>query len=219
MGVILGYNAQQIRELNTKINSIAQSAERVIVDTLRNGVVVPMSAVWYAPEAITFFTGFKETVKTSGPVVRDAFDGFREAIQMAGSGWAENTGGEAITLSSVEEIVLELDISSIKNNNGGNVGIDEEQARAIASGLGVVESDIKASLESLAATLSAESAFLGNNQGDSVSTCFVRLSGEIHKIFKYLTEGDTSLSSQITKAADKYKQVSSDVASAFSKTE
>lgn len=214
-GSTSGYNCEQINALRDVINSTASQAGQGIVDRLHSDIIVPMSSVWYAPEAVDFFEGFASTVKASGENITAAFDAFRGAVQSAGENWAENTGGEAPSLSSIDNVELDLNVSDIQPDNGGNVTIDESQATTIANNLAEVEEGIKSDLESLAANLSAETAFIGHGQADAVEACFVKVSGEITKIFKYLTEGDESLQGQINKAVEKYSDVSTGISDAF----
>lgn len=213
--LVTGYNCEQVNALRDVINATAQRAGEGIVERLHSEIIVPMSTVWYAPEAVNFFEGFAETVKSSGQYITSAFDSFRGAVQSAGANWAENTGGQAPTLAAIDSIELNLNVSDIQSENAGNVTIEENQATVIASNLNQVEAGIKSDLEGLARNLNAETAFIGHGQSDALQECFVRISGEIHKIFKYLTEGDSSLQKQINNAVKKYQDVSSGIANAF----
>lgn len=217
-GEISGYNCSQVNALRDVINNTAQQAGTGITDRLHNDIIVPMSSVWYAPEAVQFFEGFATTVKASGENITAAFDSYREAVQQAGQNWAENTGGETPSLPSIDAVDLTLNVSDIQPENAGNVTIDEGQATSIANSLPQVEEGIKADLETLAQNLNAESAFIGHGQSDALRNCFVQISGEIHKIFKYLTEGEESLQSQISKAVSKYVDVSTGISDAFNNT-
>ncbi|HBA37657.1 MAG TPA: hypothetical protein DCY94_02950 [Firmicutes bacterium] len=214
-GDVTGYNCQQINELRTVINDIAQKSGTNIVERLHNDIITPMSTVWYAPEAKTFFEGLAATVQASGEAITNAFDTFRGAVQTAGENWADNTGGERPSLASIDKIDLNLNVTDIQESNAGNVTIDGAQATAIASRLTEVEEGIKSDLQGLAGQLNAESAFIGRGQAEALQQCFVTVSGEIHKIFKYLTEGEDSLQGQINKAVQKYQDVSSNISSAF----
>lgn len=217
-GEISGYNCEQVNALRDVINSTAEQAGNGIVERLHSDIVVPMSSVWYAPEAVDFFEGFATTVKASGENITKAFDAFRGAVESAGKNWAENTGGEAPSLPAIDTVELDLNVSDIQPENGGNVTIDEGQASTIAGNLTEVEEGIKSDLESLAEGLNAETAFIGHGQADALQTCFVQVSGEIHKIFKYLTDGEDSLQGQINKAVQKYSDVSTGISGAFSNT-
>lgn len=212
---ITGYNYQQINALRDVINNTAQRAGEGIVERLSSDIIVPMSTAWYAPEAITFFEGFAATVKASGTNITNAFDAFRLAVQEAGESWALNTNGQAPSLAPIDSVELNLNISPIQGENGGNITIDENQAMVIANKLPEVEEAIKADLQALAGNLNAETAFIGRGQAAALQECFVKLSGEVHRIFRYLTEGDDSLSSQINKAVQKYQAVSEGISSAF----
>lgn len=56
---------------------------------------------------------------------------------------------------------------------------------------------------------------MGHNQSAALQECFVKVSGEIHRIFQFLTEGDESLQGQIKAAVEKYKQIAEGISSAF----
>lgn len=212
---VSGYNCEQVNALRDVINNTATEAGQNIVERMHNDIIVPMSTVWYAPEAVEFFKGVADTVKSSGDNITSAFDSFRAAVEAAGRNWAENTGGEVPSLPSIDQVDLTLNVSEIQENNAGSVTIDESEATNIASKLPQVEEGIKSDLEALASKLNAESAFIGHGQSESLQQCFVTVSGEIHKIFKYLTEGEESLQNQINKAVQKYQEVSSGISDAF----
>lgn len=214
-GEVSGYNCEKVNALRNVINKTAQESGKSIVETLRSDIVVPMSSAWYAPEAVTFFEGFAKTVKASGEGITEAFDSFRAAVEKAGANWAESTSGETPSLPAIETVELVLDYSAIQPNNAGNITIDEASASSIASKLGEVEATIKSNLEGLAGSLDAETAFIGHGQADALQKCFVTVSGEIYKIFKYLTEGENSLQSQIKATVTKYQDVSTGISDAF----
>ncbi len=212
---VSGYNCGQVEALRDVINTTAQNAGQNIVEILHNKIIVPMSSRWYAPEAVQFFDGFKQTVAASGEAITQAFDGFRASVEAAGANWAENTGGQSPVLAAIDTVVLDLNTSEILPDNAGNVTIDESGASQIASSLADVEQEIKEDLKGLAGQLNAETAFIGHNQASSLQECFVEVSGAIHKVFQYLTEGEDSLQSQINKAVQKYQDVSEGISSAF----
>ncbi len=214
-GNIVGYNAQAIEELGSYINSIASKTGSNIVERLHTSIIVPMSTVWYAPEAKSFFEGLATAVEQSGEAITDAFDAFRNAIQEAGRVWAEATGGAVPTLSSICKVELILCTSEIQSSNAGSVTIDVAQATAIANSVSEVRETIRTDLQTLADQLDAESAFIGQGQAQAVAQCFATISECVDKIFDYLTEGEDSLQRQINKAAKKYKDMSGEVSSAF----
>lgn len=217
-GEVSGYNCENVNALRDVINNTASQAANGIVERLHSDIIVPMSIVWYAPEAVEFFEGFAATVKASGENITMAFDAFRQAVEDAGKNWAENTKGELPSLPAIDQVELNLNVSKIQPENGGNVTIDEGQATTIAGNLPEVEAAIKSDLENIAESLNAETAFIGHGQAEALQNCFVYVSGEIHKIFKYLTEGEESLQGQINKAVQKYADVSTGISNAFNNT-
>lgn len=214
-GNVTGYNCEAVNALRGVINSTAQEAGSSICETLHSDIVVPMSKAWYAPEAVEFFASFANTVKESGVRITEAFDNFRAAVESAGRNWAENTQGEVPSLPAIDTVELNLNVSDILPDNGGNVTIDESDATNIAGNLPEVEQKIKSDLEALANKLDAESAFIGHGQAEALQQCFVAVSGAVHKIFEYLTNGDESLQGQINKAVQKYQEVSEGIGTAF----
>ena len=217
-GALRGYSRQEIEALRDVINNIARESGEKIVLKLHDEIIVPMSTAWYAPEAIEFFEGFAETVKISGEEITEAFDIFRNAVQEAGTNWAENTKGETPVLPNIDTVDTTISIAEIQPDNGGKVTLDTERARSIADGLSEVEQAIKADLEALAENLDAETSFIGGGQGAAVQECFVKVSGAVHKIFKYLTEGDNNLYLCLKLFAKKYEDVAEGIASAFNNT-
>jgi hypothetical protein len=214
-----GYNQAEVENLRDVINSTAQAASTGIVDRLHTEIIVPMSKAWYAPEAQTFFQEFATVVANSGENIKNAFDLFKNCVQEAGSNWAENTGGQAPVLANLDDVTLNLSVSEIlEKDDAGNVGIIDSSAEAVVNTLATVEDEIKSDLQSLAANLNAETAFLGGSQASAIQECFVKVSGEIHKIFSYLATGDDSLVNVLNACRKKYTDVASGVSTAFNST-
>lgn len=219
-GNMTGYNSQNIAALRDVIDRTAQSVAEKVVTRLHDEIIRPIANAWYAPEAIEFFTKFAETVKNTGVNIREIFDSFRQAVEKAGSIWAENTGGEAPVLGSISDVNLNLSVSEIQaKDSAGNVYIDEAAANNVANNLANVEEEIKSDMQAVASDLDASTAFLGQGQSEAVAECFVKINLEIHLIFKFLTEGDLSLQAQITSAVNKYKEVSVGIKTGFQQSE
>ena len=217
-----GYNTEAIEALGGQINTACEQAATDIIDTLESGIITPISTEWYTPEGVDFFTSFKETVDGTAPTVQEAFDSFRASIQSAVDNWAQNTSKEGgataaitTTLETVTQPAMSLNVSAIQASNGNVVGINEEGAAGVASGLEAVQSEIQTKLQTIASGLDASSAFLGGTQADAIQSCFGKVNEAVAKIFSFLTEGDESLMNQINKAVSKYGSVATDVASAF----
>ena len=211
-----GYNKERVEDLRGAINTTAQNAAEGIVEKLGSGIITPISNAWYAPEAVTFFENFAEVVAKSGTNIHTVFEEFKKYVEEAGKNWAENTGGEIPVLPAIDDITLTLDVSSVKEKAAnGDVGVFSNEAMTVVNSLNAVQEDIKDQLESLAAQLSADTAFIGGSQAESIQNCFVAVSGEVHKIFNYLTEGEDSLRGALTKSVEKYGDVSEGISTAF----
>lgn len=221
MGEISGYNEQAVVDLRDVINNTAQSTKDVIIEELTNGVITPMSTVWYAEEAQEYFAGFAENVKSSGTTIKEVFDGFRANVQKTGEDWAEATGAESTpTLSELDDVVLELNVDAIEAKNAaGDRSLDEDGVDTVIGSLEGVEETIKSRLSGLAQDLDASTAFLGHGQGESVQNCFVKVAESVHKIFEYLLIGDDALEGALSKYKEKYATSAENVASSYDNAE
>lgn len=225
----IGYNKGEIEDLRDTINSAAQSCGENIIDILENNIIGPISKAWYAPEAVYFFEGFAEWVskiggtaggEEGGTGITGAFDSFRAAVQAAGENWAENVStGEYVAekpvLAEIDQVELTLDVSKVQADDAGTIYIHATDASNVASSLAEVEQSIKASMAEVASDLNADSAFIGGNQSVAIENCFTKVAESVHEAFKYLTEGDNNLQSQINKAIQKYGDVSKGISSSF----
>ena len=190
-----GFSKTEIEGLRDKINTVAGSCAEDITNILEQRIVQPMSEKWYAGEAVEFFQEFKTVVGSTGTVIHEAFDNFRQAIQEAGSYWATNTKSEAETpvLATLDDVSLDLDVSSIKEKDeSGRVIIHSVGAGAVANSLTDVENEINDTMNRHAQSLDASTAFIGGGQAEAISACFDAVSTAVSKIFKFLTTGEGS---------------------------
>ncbi len=200
---LIGYNCEQVEALRETINNIAKQTGEELIDTLQNYIIIPMSEVWFAPEAIKFFESFAETVKSSSGAITEAFDTVRQIIQQVGINWAEQTKGECPHLPPIDPVTLNLSIAAIKSNHQGTIGIKQDEAQLIISKINDAEIKVQSYLESSISKLNAETSFLGNNQSESLQECFTKVSGEIHKIFTNINQ----LSEIINQSIAKYTEI------------
>ena len=216
-----GFNPQIINGLRDVINTTAQNCGAKVIEHLTDGVVKPISTAWYAQEAINYFEGFKETVKACGEAIHETFDTFRINVENAGKAWEEKTSSAGeVSLAILDPIELNLDISSILAiNEAGNIYLDPSAVNTVISSLAEVEASIKSDLGTEAANLDAATAFLGGGQAESVEECFVKVAESVEKIFKFLTEGENSLSAALTKAIETYKEQAAGVQRSFSQND
>lgn len=211
-----GFNPTEVEAMSSKIQQAANSVSETIVSKLKSGVVSPISKAWYTEEGVKFFQAFAESVKQTGTSIEEIFNSFVTSVENAGNNWAENAQQtERVSLTRVSGIDLNLDVSEVQNNKGGDVGIIEADATAVANGLPGVRQEIESELSRIANNLSAESAFLGHSQAEAVTACFKKVNVIVSKVFDFLIEGENNLQSQIKKAVEKYGDVGSQTASAF----
>ena len=95
----------------------------------------------------------------------------------------------------------------------------------MAGNISNVQSNIKEGLSNIAKKLDANSAFIGQNQGEAVQSLFNRLADSVSEIFKFLTEdgamttssGESqSVRTAIKNAVSKYGDSGKNIANSLS---
>jgi len=219
-GEISGYNKSKVEDLRDSINDAAQSVSEIVIDELKNGVIIPISSAWYAEEAQQYFEEFRESVAACGVTVHDSFDKLRIQIEKTGKEWAIATNGEEPTLAELDEVILDLDVSNILHTNTiGDRMLDEGKVHRVIASLPNIEQSIKMRIHALSYKIQAESAFLGHGQSAAIQNCFNNVSSVIHKVFEFLLIGDDSLQSALYKFMNKYRTSAEIAASNYNKTE
>lgn len=234
-----GFNQGEVEALSENISTAYSNCVDGILTILHDQVVVPISSAWYAPEACGFFgkeeegvivqeSNLKEVVKSTSDTIFQCFDGFRQDIQSAGQNWYDNTSGKEVPaeggasvgtevqLATFDKIELDLDVDDIqKQDESGNVVLDDTGVSAVSTNLETIQQNIKEAMMSEENKLDAATAFIGGGQADAMTQCFDRLLEAISTIFKWLSEGEDSLSSAFDKAMQKYSDVASNIAAAY----
>ena len=174
-----GYNKKEIENLINNINDSLEKTGEAITDSLYEGIILPMSTAWYAPEAQEFFEEFKEEVKASGQVINTSFDNFRLAIQKAGELWAQNTQGEVPVLPEVTGVELNLNITPIQSEDNGRIVINGNEAAKVAMSLSEIEEEIKSKIASITRNLDLDTSFIGRGQSQAILNCFTDIYSSI----------------------------------------
>lgn len=212
-----GFDPEEIDRLAQDVNSYAEETASTITTKLESGIISPISQCWYTPEGVEYWQAFAEDVSKSSETIAEAFNSFIDSVGEAEKNWAENVNASDVDIVSgnIANLDMNLDISEIKEKDGTKMGIIESEAERVASTLGSVEEEINSSLKEIANKLNSDTAFLGREQGQAVTNCFEIVEQQVAKIFNFLTEGDSNVSSQIKAAVTKYGDVGSSTSSAF----
>lgn len=211
---IYGYNTSEIANLQKTVSSVASDLATSITTKFQNNFINPMAEAWYAPEAVQWFTSFKETMLSYPVPLIGYFNGYIETLQIASDNWAKTTGADIVTIPLMDQdgdvfkraFEHGLDCTGISSENGkGDRGIDVDAARQICSGnLPGIKAQIDQELSAFSSKIEAESSFLGGNQAEAAKTCFGQIGELIKQLFVQLLEGENSLPAAVTSYIDKY---------------
>ena len=206
----LGYNATRVEELSQTIAKIATQTGTEIGEIIEDQIIVPLGAAWIAPEAVRYINdSFMVTIKHSGEAIAVVYNNFIKSLQADLDLWAETTEGKTTQLAQINDILIPVNTSFMKEELGGDVIITKEGCERIIGNLPEIENEIKSKLEALNSDLEAEVAFIGGGHAQAIEDCFRSLAAIVRDIFKYLAEDDdTSLQTNIRTACDNWQRAS-----------
>lgn len=199
---VLGFNKEQIVEYRNSIEKVSQDTRVNITDSIRDQIVIPVSTLWYQPDAVTYFEELKGEINKVAQEVTDIFNRYLDTVKSSAQSWAENTGAEVPALPSIENIEMSLDVSSIKPHDERNniiINTTEVSNRIIAR-LPEIHQTILTNLNPLKDKLSADAAFLGAGQADVVEGCFNKVIELIGQTFEKISGGEGSIKMALEKA-------------------
>ncbi len=226
MSSFTGFDPEEINQLAKKVEEYAKETGTVITDNLEKGIISPISKCWYTPEGRKYWEGFRDVVSATGKEIAKSYNSFIDVIGSAEKNWAENTQATVnIVKGTIDNVNMNLNIEEIKEKDGNRMGINEQEATVVAGNISNVQSNIKEGLSNIAKKLDANSAFIGQNQGEAVQSLFNRLADSVSEIFKFLTEdgamttssGESqSVRTAIKNAVSKYGDSGKNIANSLS---
>lgn len=206
---IAGYNKERVEEIGQVIiRTYATIADQLGVK-IEQQLVVPMSTLWYAPEAVDEFNDIAKAVKKMGKNMEEAYQAYRDWIQKMGETWAENTKGKKPHLANPHEIGIKVNVSAIQKENGGNVTLDEAGAIAVAGKMADLHAEMLSLVKSEHAKLEAASAFIGHGQAAAATACFIKVADALSQLFQLME----TIGERLKQYAKKYQEVGEGIAS------
>ena len=218
MSAFTGFNPNQIEQLSRTVNTISNEVGNSIRIKLESGIVTPISQAWFTQEGVDYFNSFRDAVRNSENIIQEIFNAFNQGLRKAGENWADQVRSrQRVSVQNVGRPNLNINVSAVRPDRGGDIGIDENAANAVANQVAGIRADIQAELKSQAQRLEANAAFMGHGQADAVRNCFTQINEEVARIFRILDEdGDgQSLRSAIKAAVTKYGQIGANTSSFF----
>lgn len=208
---VAGYNRDKVNAIGDTINNTYATLVKGLADKIQAGLVDPMSTKWYAPEAVDEFKDIQKAVKKMGEAMYDAYKAYRDWVQQMGENWAANTKGKKPSLKNPGKKSIDINVSKIQKENGGNVTLDEKGAQAVAATMKQLHSDMLALVRAEHGKLEASSAFIGHGQAAAATACFVKVADAIGVLFNLME----TLGDRLNEYANKYKTVGEGIRDQF----
>ncbi len=205
-----GFNSSKVSNAIANVSSAYVNIMNALIEKNETSFVIPMSYIWGSSQAKKFFLEYQSVITSMSSEVTTIFKSIVDAMSSAAGILATiaGTSWETKELSAVKRI---LDISSIKEEINGVIGIDQTQAVSVADQLDSILQAVSEGLQE-AKTAVDNSGFIG---GEIPS----RLVSSLGKIEANISNSFSSLKQQahdtIQGIANTYTTTSANVSSSF----
>ncbi len=208
---LTGYNPSVVAESLSALQNAYNDLATALTTTLQNRFVEGMADKWASPNAVTFFTGFQDTMNG---VIIDAdviFSSVKGAMNSAAAQWAMSAG-EGYSNIPFQENGNRINISSIQSEIGGVKGIDRDNASSTAnSALSAVQTDVESAL-SRANSAVQECGFIGGNQASNLQASLNQIQTNVNNAFSEIKQ---ALEKAINDTVQQYNDTEGKISQAF----
>ena len=205
----VGYNDEDSVAISEGIDNVYTATQTTIQNNIRDVIVQQVAANWYSEVAVDYFAEFKENTARIADDIRTVFQNFRDQIQEDVVAWRNQTGGSGGDIPDVAEKEIEIDVSAVKpTDTNGNRFISNTLETDVLEWIATCRTNIITDI-SQAVAENVVKSFIGEQQNEKVNAAMESLSVHIDGILNYLTMGDNSIVSSITKFRTEYTQTGS----------
>ncbi len=199
----------------------AESADKV--REAISAIVSAASPVWVTGDAKKLFEKLNEILESTGPTMESATEDTIKILENAYNSMLEAAGSESqkVSVSSnMQKIVLTVDVSSIKEYDGGILGSTDELKNLIDL-IVKKEQEIEETIKGYSSTIQGLAADFFANIGsknasieEAVEDLYNRLLDAFAKLFHILNSDDESLTKAVQTCIDKYDEAQAAIANA-----
>jgi hypothetical protein len=211
MADFTGFNPNDITQSIKNMNSNYSELSSIYNSKLKK-FVEDVSTGWACPEAKTFFnTDFKTITTSLGRNIENQFSFINELMNNAAQAWCRTTSSSAFTKVPFQNgLIKEVDVSIIKDNINGDIGIDGERVTSLASSF---LADLSSSIDSvLKKCRNISNGFLGGNQRQALDN---RINIVSNSIVESIKDQMSKLVANVNNTAQKYQTNAGNVTSYF----
>lgn len=214
MALTMGYNAEQVRKSIEGVKKAYDYLTNAIGVNVENSFVKQMASNWACPEAVQFFTNFKDIMDQLNVAVDNTFESVVNSMKSAATAWAQATSGTWGSVGALMMLPLvkknkKIDVSSIKNDIGGTRGINAiEATKVFQTALKNLTRDTNDAL-SMAQNEVRSCGFLGGDQATSLLNSLTTIQRMINqKVTEIINKAKNDMQSSVNKYTDLAKKVS-----------
>ena len=210
---ITGVNPDEVRAAIVLVKSAYGDILKALVTDSQNSFINPMSSLWGSPDAVDFFKNYGDVISSLKSSVITTFTSVIESMNSAGKNMTSLGGSTWADVVNDVDTSAVLDISVIKDNLDGVIGVDVTSASSTAdSAMSTIESKINQEL-SLACRAVNTSGFVGDDMQENLVSSLNKIQDAVSSAFSTLK---TSIKAAIENTETAYKTTSGNISNAFS---
>ena len=205
-------------EVNASLRSIQNSYNelmRALVTDMNNQFVNEIANLWVCKEAVDFFNGdYTTTCNSMKKAVNETFRSIFDAMNGAAATYAANDGtsGGSYTRVEFSEDTANVNVGTIKENEGGLRGADVEGIKSTTeSKLGTILGTIQGALSKTETSVETSGFYdAESSQANALRTSISTIKNSIEKNFEQIKE---ALVEQANATSQKFGDIKSKIAS------
>jgi hypothetical protein len=210
MADFTGFNPNEITQSIKNMNSCYAELSSIYNSKLKK-FVEEVSIYWACPEAKTFFnTEFKTITSNLGRNIENQFVSMNDIMNNAAQAWARTTSAAFTSVGFQNGLIKEVDVSVIKDNINGDIGIDGERVTSLANSF---QADLGASIDTvLKKCRNISNGFLGGNQKQALDNKITIVNNSIVENIK---DQMSKITINVNSTSQKYQTSAGTVTNSF----
>ncbi len=210
MADFTGFNPTDITASIKNMNASYTELSNIF-NTKTKKFVEDVSMYWACPEAKTYFNGdFKTVTNNLGKTIESNFAMIIDLMNNAAQAWARTTSASFTSVAFQGGLIKEVDVSLIKDNINGDIGINGEKNISLANSF---QADLRSTIESiLKKCKNISNGFLGGNQKQALDA---RINTVYNAILSCISDQTSKLVVNVKSTAQKYQSSAGVVSNYF----
>ena len=200
MAMTSGFNSELVRTSISKVVNSSNDLMKSLKEEMGSKFISPMGDAWACKEAVDFFASLKETLDDLIKKSDSVFQSVVDTMNQGAKNWAISTGNEGVfSPVSYHNYAGRTDVGMIKENIGGERGINKGAADSATATLASIKASCDKALTSASQAVDS-CGFIGGSQAENLKTSLNEIKTNISNSFdEYVNSTKKGIDETITK--------------------